>query len=86
MAATRRALRAAGESGLTRTDIRDVFRRHLRTADIQRALTALAEAGHAKSQPEETRGRPTERWFALNAFQAISRDTISPTSSLDEAD
>ena len=54
-----------GEAGLTRSDIRDIFKRNKSSAEISNALDLLEEAGLAKSirEPSES-GRPTERWFA----------------------
>ncbi len=54
-----------GEAGLTRSDIRDIFKRNKSSAEINNALDLLAEAGLARSikEPSEN-GRPTERWFA----------------------
>jgi hypothetical protein len=57
-----RALRGAPD-GLTRTQIRDMFGRH-RSGQTSRALGNLLELGLAYSKPEETDGRPAERWFA----------------------
>jgi hypothetical protein len=60
-----RVLREVGAVGLTRTQLHSFFGKHLSQAELSRALTALAAAGHAKCQLEPTGGRPTERWFAL---------------------
>jgi len=57
------ALRAAGQEGLTRTQIRDLFKRHMSTYRIDWALTLLIKVGHARRTFEDTGGRPTERWF-----------------------
>jgi len=65
------ALRAAGAEGMTRTQIRDYFGRHKGAAEIQRALTALADQGFVKQQLTATDGRPEERWrTATNATKA----------------
>jgi hypothetical protein len=53
--------------GLTRTDIRDHFKRHASAGSIDRALKTLAENGLARSRPEITGGRPAERWWAVRA-------------------
>jgi hypothetical protein len=49
--------------GLTRTQIRDLFGRHERSADVTRALHALSRRGLARCCMEESGGRPVERWF-----------------------
>jgi hypothetical protein len=56
-----RALRATPE-GLSRTQIRDLFSRHLQN-EISRALETFLKEGYAEFVLEETGGRPTERWF-----------------------
>jgi len=67
------AMREAAETGLTRTDINNLFKRHQGSAAIGRALESLAEAGRAFSRKEPSRGesgegRPIERWFALTSI------------------
>lgn len=57
------ALRAQPE-GMTRTEISVLFDRHRSTQQINRALGVLETLGFARSEREETGGRPTERWFA----------------------
>ena len=57
------ALRARPD-GLTRTEIRDLFKRNESGERIDQALTLLLAVGHARSTREETGGRPVERWFA----------------------
>ena len=59
------ALREAGETGMTRTQISDLLKRHANAAAIGRSLESMAEAGRAYCQKEKTDGRPVERWFAL---------------------
>ena len=58
-----RALKAAPE-GMSRTEIRDLFKRNRRSEEVGRALGLLAEQHLAESRMEETGGRPVERWFA----------------------
>lgn len=60
----RAALGEAGDRGLTRTDISDLFKRNRSRAEIERALALLAECGMARMRPEPTAGRQSERWFA----------------------
>jgi hypothetical protein len=57
------ALRARPD-GLTRTAIRDLFKRNESGERIGKALASLSEAGRARSTNEEIGGRPVERWFA----------------------
>ncbi len=57
------ALRNAGGSGMSRTEIRDLFKRHKGADRIDRALASLLGAGRARRGSESTGGRPTERWF-----------------------
>jgi len=57
------ALRAAGERGMSRTEIRDLFKRHRSADRINGALALLLRAGRVRCAAEDTGGRPTERWF-----------------------
>lgn len=52
-------------AGLTRTEIRDLFKRHKSTANIEAALSLLHSQKKARMTHEKTDGRPVERWFAL---------------------
>jgi Protein of unknown function (DUF3987) len=54
------ALEDAGE--LTRTQIRDLFGRHVPGAEIDRALGVLRKLGRVEVRRERTGGRPTETW------------------------
>lgn len=58
------ALRAAATDGLTRTQIRDLFKRHKTSDQIGRALNILHTNHLAYSEREATAGKPTERWYA----------------------
>ena len=58
-----RALRAAPE-GLTRTEIRDLFKRHKGKAEIGRAMEVLVRQNFVRRTSEQTGGRPVERWIA----------------------
>jgi hypothetical protein len=58
-----RALATAGDAGLTRTEIRDLFSRNLSTARISIALEYLLKLGRVVKVCESTGGRPTELWF-----------------------
>jgi DNA replicative helicase MCM subunit Mcm2 (Cdc46/Mcm family) len=59
-----RALRQAGEAGMTRTAIRDLFGRNRSGDRIGAALALLMGKGRAKGELKETGGRPVEIWFA----------------------
>lgn len=60
------ALRAA-PLGLTRTEIRDLFKRH-RSEEIPGALASLLRQGMARFEmSQDTGGRPPERWFAVES-------------------
>ena len=58
------ALRNAGDSGLSRTEIRDLFKRHQGAERINAALGELLRLGRVRRETEQTGGRPTERWVA----------------------
>jgi hypothetical protein len=58
------ALRQAGEAGMTRTEIRDLFGRHRKGQEIDAALGALAANGKAKRIVGSiTGGRPPTLWI-----------------------
>ncbi len=57
------ALRVAGEDGLTRTQIRDLFKRHKSADVINPSLALLLRMSRIRRRSEYTGGRPTERWF-----------------------
>jgi hypothetical protein len=59
-----RALLRKSNEGLTRTEINNLFDRHRSSAEIQRALMVLHQAGLAKFTREQGRGRAVERWFS----------------------
>jgi hypothetical protein len=56
-------LRTVGLSGATRTDISKLFNRNKASAEISRALGALARHSLARCVVEQTGGGPAERWF-----------------------
>ena len=58
-----RALEGAGERGMTRTEIRDLFGRNQKSERVNRALALLLKAGRVRGEVEPTGGRPVERWF-----------------------
>jgi hypothetical protein len=60
------ALGQAGETGMTRTEIRDLFGRHRKRHEIDAALAALAASGKAKRIVGAiTGGRPPTVWIEL---------------------
>ena len=62
------ALRQAGEAGMTRTQIRDLFGRHRKSAEIDAALALLAAIGKAKCVTGDvTGGRRAEVWMVDSA-------------------
>lgn len=58
------ALREA-ENGLTRTEIRDLFDRHISKEKLDAALQFLLENNLARFEKQETKGKAKEIWFAL---------------------
>ncbi len=60
-----RALRAAGASGLSRTDLINLFGRNLAANKIDAALVALLGTGKVRrGGMKKSGGRPVEMWFA----------------------
>jgi hypothetical protein len=61
-----RALRGAGAAGLSRTELFNLFGRHLPANKIDAALAALLSAGKVRrGGMKKTGGRPVEMWFAV---------------------
>jgi hypothetical protein len=59
------ALKGAGANGMSRTDISNLFKRHMSAERIGRALAFLLETGRAERKlNRDTGGRPSEWWFA----------------------
>ena len=59
------ALNGAGTDGMSRTDISNLFKRHMSAERIGRALAFLLETRRAEpKQNKDTGGRPSEWWFA----------------------
>jgi hypothetical protein len=61
-----RALRQAGEEGMTRTAIRDLFGRNRLADRIGAALAMLMTRGLVRAEMKSSGGRPTEVWFATD--------------------
>jgi phenylpyruvate tautomerase PptA (4-oxalocrotonate tautomerase family) len=49
----------------SRTDLRDLFGRHMKSGRIDRALGDLFKAGKVQRKREDTGGRPRDVWFAV---------------------
>jgi hypothetical protein len=60
-----RSLRAAGTAGMTRTDIRDLFKRHQAVERIGAALKLLERRGLAHIEARKTNGRDAEVWLCV---------------------
>ena len=60
-----RAVRAAGQEGMTRTQISGLFHRHCSVERIGAALDLLASRKLIRRRAQETGGRPTEVWEAM---------------------
>jgi hypothetical protein len=59
------ALKDAGTHGMSRTNISNLFKRHVSADRIGQALAFLLEIGRAeRKQNKDTGGRPSEWWFA----------------------
>jgi hypothetical protein len=57
--------------GMTRTEIRDHFARNRSASEVDRALGALLEYGVVRYERDEAdKGRPSERWFAVDAARS----------------
>jgi hypothetical protein len=59
-----RAVRAAGQDGMTRTQIRDLFKRNCSAERIGAALDLLARRNLVRRRTQETGGRPSEVWVS----------------------
>lgn len=58
------ALLAAGEAGLSRTQIRELFSNNKSEASVGRMLASLADLDRASATTRQTGGRPAEIWIA----------------------
>jgi hypothetical protein len=68
-----KALEDAPE-GLTRNDLRNIFRGHRSSEEIGTALRILSGRALAEFEKETTGGRPVERWFACAATARKARN------------
>jgi len=62
-----RTLRQSG-SGMTRTEISNLFGRHRASDQIGSALQLLRTKGHVRCETRGTGGRPSEVWVAMGAL------------------
>jgi len=69
----RGSLKMAGSAGLSRTAIRDLFKRHVSGERIGRALQQLEQLGMAFRRDVLTEGRSIEVWTATEATEASER-------------
>jgi hypothetical protein len=72
----RRALRVAGEGGLTRSEILyEVFQRNRQAGEITKALDLLEQCRLARMQKDDAQvGGPAERWFTCEANDRNDRN------------
>lgn len=70
---------ANAENGLTRTEIRNLFDRHISNERLNSALQTLLENGLARFVKAQTEGRPKEIWFAcvLSDKSVLSSENLS---------
>jgi hypothetical protein len=66
-----RSMRVAGPSGLTRTEIRDLFNKHESSERIEVALALLQSRGLAMMGKRGGDGRHAEVWRVATATEAI---------------
>lgn len=66
--------------GLTRTQIRDLFSRHLSGERIDRARDALLRARLIRVDSQGSGGRPVERWTAVGADIGASTQPARPST------
>jgi hypothetical protein len=67
-------------TGLDRTGISGLFKRHKSSEDISRSLTVLREHGLAKVGPpsQDATGRPSEVWFAVGGTANEGKEAVGP--------
>jgi hypothetical protein len=84
-----KALRERRASGMTRTEIYELFQRNEKSADIAEDLASLAESRQAYMRLEPASApakRPTERWFAnpKAPMQTATRYSLNAVISIRE--
>lgn len=73
-------------AGMTRTEIRDLFKRHKSAERVDLALNALADHGLARSFTEQTGGRPRERWITCRDKSDTSDQSPATSNGRDQCD
>ena len=66
----RRALLRSWDTGMSRTDIRNLFNRHESGERIEQALDLLDKRGQVRRERRNTGGRPEDIWYAGGATEA----------------
>ncbi len=61
-----RALKVAGNNGISRTGIRNLFGRHQSAGRISNALALLMTKAKAECRTTATDGRPLETWYVMS--------------------
>ncbi len=59
------ALRDAGEAGMTRTQIWNLFEQHITKSKLEKSLALLLEKNIVRRESSKTAGRPIEKWFLV---------------------
>jgi hypothetical protein len=77
------ALRNA-DDGLTGEEIHALFGRHLKAAEINRALGVLLEHGLVTAKDEQTGGRRAKRWHMRREESEVSEESREPGSEESE--
>lgn len=78
------AIRAHGDAGMSRTEMRDMLSRNKADADIARALGTLAKLGLIEQVPPESGrvGRPVELWRAKSQNGQTTERPKQPSNDL----
>jgi hypothetical protein len=73
-------LTAAGEQGMSRTDLHAAFNRNVPAAQLLAGLAMLRDRGEARAERQKTGkpGAPTERWYAVRRNAGNERTKQSP--------
>jgi len=66
----RRALLRSRDTGMSRTDIRNLFNRHESGERIEQALDLLDKRGQVRRERRNTGSRPEDIWYAGGATEA----------------
>ena len=72
------ALKEGQEKGLTRTEIRNLFDRHISNQKLNAALSVLLENKLAEPRKIQTGGKPKEVWFlCVKSDKSVSSNSIN---------